>query len=300
MAAAGAAVRGAGTVSPEWGGALALKMFARIERPRPLSATDEPTMLQARRSTVRVPGLDRRGTDLAVYDWGYGNDVVALAHGWDGRASQFTTLVRELVADGRRVVAFDAPAHGASPGRAAYVRDWVDALAALQARHGRFRAVVGHSFGGLAALIAVGQGGIGADRVVTVSAPADPAVLFARLRGALGYDERVDAALRARFARRYFPGEPDPIERLSPLRVPLPEDTRLLAVHDERDPLMPVAEVARIAGAHAGARVVLTSGLGHNRILAADEFLDAVMDFVAHPADVVEPVAPGATQGVWA
>ena len=156
---AAAAVRSASAISPRWGSRIALPLFARVAPRRPIDSADLATMWRADRSTVRIPGVDRRGTDIAVYEWGPpGGEVVVLAHGWDGRASQFATLVRELVADGYRVVAFDAPAHGDSPGRATYLLDWVHALQTVQERHGRFAAVVGHSFGGLAALVAVGHG----------------------------------------------------------------------------------------------------------------------------------------------
>ncbi|MEZ4682380.1 MAG: alpha/beta fold hydrolase [Caldilineaceae bacterium] len=49
------------------------------------------------------------------YSWGSGPTVL-LVHGWAGRGSQLAPLVAPLVNAGYRVVAFDAPAHGDSPG----------------------------------------------------------------------------------------------------------------------------------------------------------------------------------------
>ena len=281
---AAGAVRSASAISPRGGSRIALPLFARVAPKRPIDSADLPTMWRAIRSTVRIPGVDRRGTDIAVYEWGpSGGEVVVLAHGWDGRASQFATLVRELVGDGYRVIAFDAPAHGDSPGRATYLLDWVHALREVQERHGRFAAVVGHSFGGLAALVAVGHG-VAADRVVTVAAPADAEHLLSQFRTMLGFDARTADDLRRRFARRYFPGSDDPFETLSPLRHPLPPGSRLLLVHDETDRVVPFTEAARIIAAHPDARLVPTTGLGHTRILRSDPFLDAVQDFLAAPA----------------
>lgn len=280
-AIAGGAIRTAGAVSPAWGAAVALPLFARIAPPREVADADAPTMSIARRSTLRVPGVDHSGTDIAVYEWGHGDRLVVLAHGWDGRASQFATLVRELVAEGHRVVAFDAPAHGESAGRRTYVRDWIDAFAVLEERHGRIHALVGHSFGGLASLIAAGRREVDVARVVTVAAPGDPGVLFDQFRLAMGFGDRIDQAVRDRFARTYFPRLADPFQDLSPLRHPLV--VPLLVVHDERDRLMPATERARIIEAHPHAEVVTTSGHGHTRILVADEMLDAVVEFVTRP-----------------
>lgn len=284
ISAAGIAVRTAGAVSPEWGAALALPLFGHVAAPRPVGADAAPTMWTAGRSSVRIPGLSRSGAAVVVYEWGRGADVVVLAHGWNGRASQFATLVRELVAEGFRVVAFDAPAHGDTPGRATYLIDWTDTLAALQSRYGRLHTVIGHSFGGLATLVAAADG-LDTARVVTVAAPADADLLLSQFQDMLGYDDRTAAAMRARFAARYFAGEPDPFSRLSPIVRPVPPGLSVLAVHDETDRMVPYGELVRIAAANPAARALTLRGFGHNRILAADPFLDAVIEFVSGPVE---------------
>lgn len=282
LSSAGAAVRTAGWISPQWGAAVAMPMFAHVAKPRAVGAGEQATMWKAQRSIVRIPGLSLQGVDVVAYGWGRGDDVVVLAHGWNGRASQFATLVRELVAEGYRVVAFDAPAHGDTGGRATYLIDWTDILAALQLRYGRLHTVIGHSFGGLAALIAAADG-LAVDRVVTVAAPADAGTLHSQFQGMLRYDDRTAAALRVNFAARYFPGEADPFSRLSSVARPVPAGVSLLAVHDETDRMVPYDELVRIAAANPTARALTTRGFGHNRVLAADPFLDAVIEFVGEP-----------------
>ena len=289
LSAAGAVVRTAGALTPELGAAVALPFFARIARARPVGAGAQDTMWAARRSTVRIPGFTRRGVDVVVYEWGAGDDVVVLAHGWDGRASQFAVLVRDLVAEGYRVVAFDAPAHGDTIARGSYLIDWLDILEAIQRRFGRLHTVVGHSFGGLATLVAAADG-LSVDRVVAVAAPADADLLLRQFQAMLRFDDHTAAALRVRFAEHYFPGERDPFARLSPVRRPLPRGVRLLAVHDEGDRVVPFGELSRITGANPAAEVIETRGLGHNRVLESDEFLDAVLEFVAEPMPVAVAV----------
>lgn len=277
ITAAGATVRAAAAFSPRWGAAVALPLFGYVARPRPVHADDEGTMSRARRRTVRIPGVDRRGVDVATYEWGAGGRTVLLSHGWNGRSSQFAVLVRELVAEGYRVVAFDAPAHGSSGGRRTYLVDWLDAFSALQDRHGAFHAMVGHSFGGLATLVGV-AGGTDAARVVTIAAPADADLLLDQFQGMLGYSGAVSARMRERFASRYFPGESDPFAWLSTVQRSLPAGVPLLVAHDDGDRVVPFAESGRIAAANPGARLLATSGRGHNRILTADSVLDAVLE----------------------
>ncbi|MFF2487331.1 alpha/beta fold hydrolase [Microbacterium sp. NPDC058062] len=295
LAAAGTSVRAAAALSPRWGAAVAMPLFGHVVKPRPVHPDDEATMLRARRQTVRIAGIDRRGVDVDTYEWGDGPRTVVLAHGWNGRASQFSVLVRELRADGYRVVSFDAPAHGGSGGRHTYLVDWLDVFAALQERRGGFDAMVGHSFGGLATLVGV-AGGIDAARVVTIAAPADADLLLSQFQGMLGYSDAVAASMRELFATRYFPGEPDPFAWLSGVRRPLPAGVPLLVAHDHGDRVVPFGEAGRVVAANPGAKLLATKGLGHNRILTDDAVLDAVLGHVRTPLvvrarDVVE-VAP--------
>jgi pimeloyl-ACP methyl ester carboxylesterase len=293
LTAAGASVRVASAVSPRWGAAVAMPLFGRVAPPRPVRSDDEHTMWRARRGRVRIAGIDRRGTDVETYEWGGGSRTVVLAHGWDSRASRFAPLVRELVAEGYRVVAFDAPAHGASGGRRSYLVDWLHVLAALQERYGAFEAIIGHSFGGLATLVGV-AGGIDAARIVTVAAPADADALLTQFQAGLGYSDAVSLRMRELFASRYFPGQPDPFAWLSSVRRPVVATVPLLIAHDRGDRLVPFGEAERIAAAHPGARLLETKGLGHNRILEADVVLDAVLGHLAMP--IAEPAALAMTE----
>jgi pimeloyl-ACP methyl ester carboxylesterase len=277
LTTAGATIRGLAAVSPGWGANLAMPLFGFVAPPRPVHADEQATMWRARRRTVRIDGVQRRGVDVDIYEWGGGPRTVVLSHGWNGRASQFAPLVRELVAAGYRVVAFDAPAHGSSAGRRTYLVDWLDTFSALQERHGAFDAMVGHSFGGLATLVGV-AGGTDAARVVTIAAPADADLLLTQFQGMLGYSDAVSARMRERFASRYFPGQADPFAWLSSVRRPLPSGVPLLVIHDGGDRMVPYAEAGRIMSANPHARLLTTTGLGHSRLLAADAVLDAVLE----------------------
>lgn len=265
---------------PSWGARLALPSFMAVARPVPVSRDDEATMWRARRSHLRVRGVDGAGAEVVTYEWGDGDRTVVLIHGWNGRASQFATLARELVAEGYRVVAFDAPAHGASSGRHTYIHDWTDTMLSLQRDRGGFEMVVGHSFGALAAGAATAAG-LETRGLVTIAGPAGPDTLFMQFQRLAGYSPRITPALRRRFAARYFPGQADPFPRLSVEHAALPPGTAVLVIHDEDDRMMPFGEAERIVAAHPAARMLRTRGLGHNRILRDDILLDAVIGFGA-------------------
>ncbi|GAA1827417.1 alpha/beta hydrolase family protein [Agromyces salentinus] len=283
LGAVAGGIRVLAKASPEFGARAALPLFMRVGPRVPVATGDLGTHRAARRGTVRIPGIRRTGVDVVTYEWGTGGDVIVLAHGWQSRASIFSTLVRELRSAGFRVVAFDAPANGESAGRGTYLVDHLDILAALQQRHGRFHAVVGHSFGGLAALLAPGEG-IDARRIGAIAGAGTPNVFVEGFGDLAGLDAPTRAALARRFAARLFADLEDPFERYSALAHPLPEGVPLLLVHDRGDRRVPFTEAPRIVAANPGpTRLVATEGLGHNRILRADVTLDAVLEFVTAP-----------------
>lgn len=286
VSAIAAGVRLTGSVSPRAGGALAFPLFMRVGPRTPVAPSDRATHDSARRSTVRIPGLRRRGVDVVSYEWGTGDETVLLAHGWQSRASVFSPLIRELRGEGFRVVAFDAPANGDSPGRGTYLVDHLDTMERLQGRYGRFHAVVGHSFGALAALMSV-HDGLDAHRVVGIAGAADPLAFIEGFGDQLGLDQATRDALAARFSAKLFPGGGDPFARYSAARHPLRPETPLLLVHDRGDRRVPYAQSERLLAANPGARLVTTEGLGHNRVLRADVTLDAVVDFLTSSDAVV-------------
>lgn len=276
------AVRTADRVAPAIAARLALPLFMRVGAPLPVRDGDRAVHESARRSPLRV-----RGRDVVAYEWGTGPDTILLVHGWRGRASQFAPIVRELRAEGFRLVAFDAPANGESRGRRTDVRDWLGALEALQSREGRFHTIIGHSFGAMASATAI-RDGVSAGALVAIAGMADARYLVDSFASRVGAGAATADALAGRFARRVLPHLDDPWPRFDGVSHPLPERMPLLVVHDRGDREVALGEAVRLHEAHGDrSRLVLTDGAGHSRVLGADAALDAITAFVtAGPAGV--------------
>ncbi len=276
FSAARRATRAASAISPRLGGQFALAAFSATGRRMPVRPDDSPTHESARRGIMSV-----RGHDLVTYRWGRGDDSVLLVHGWRGRASQFAPLVRELVHAGFHVVSFDAPAHGDSGGRRTDIRDWLAAIDQLQASHGRFRAIVGHSFGGLAALTAA-RSGITTASVATIAGAGTPAAFLEEFANAMTLDEATRAHFEAAFQHKLGEDERSLAHRYDAIADPLPDGIGLLIAHDQRDRQLAPEWSRRLYAAHGPdrARLLMTDGFGHTRILASDPVLDAVVGLV--------------------
>ena len=72
-------------------------------------------------------------------------------------------------------------------------------------------------------------------------------------------------------------------------------DLPLLLVHDQNDRQVPVLESARTAHVLPGAELMVTRGLGHNRLLADPVVVRAVVDFVAQETPTQETMGSACT-----
>lgn len=273
----------ASAVSPTLAGDIAYRLFFTTSPRMPVREADAPTHADARRGRLTV-----RGLEVVTYEWGNGPRTVLLLHGWRGRASQFAPLVRELRAEGFRVIAFDAPAHGSSSGRSTDIRDWVDAAEQLQAQQGPFAAIIGHSFGALAALT-IARSTVPTPAVAAIAGAAGPDAFLAQFAADLRLDAATTARLSERFRRRLGMDQGAVSARYDAARHPLTADTALLVVHDRGDRRMPDHDSLRLHEAHGSrSRLVRTEGLGHTRVLSADATLDAVVALTTGGLDAVD------------
>jgi pimeloyl-ACP methyl ester carboxylesterase len=233
---------------------------------------DEATRSVARDTTRSAP------TRLAAWSWGEG-PAVLLVHGWSGHAGQMAGFVAPLVGAGFRVVAFDQPAHGLSAGPRTNSLRMRDAVRAVGQQVGALHALVGHSLGATAAVLAMAQD-LWAERLVLVAPPAE-APLFARaFSRALGLSAaRAEAVVRRAERMAGIDFASIDLRRIAPrMRTPL------LVIHDANDGQVPFAHGQEIAQAWPEARLMTTRGLGHARLLRAPEVVGAAVDFVVGQA----------------
>ncbi|MFJ5832589.1 alpha/beta fold hydrolase [Streptomyces sp. NPDC093089] len=264
----------AARVAPGPAGRLAFHLFVRPLGRARLKPGERDLFAAARIGRLRV-----RGKEVVTYAWGDGRRPVLLVHGWSSRASRLTAFAEQLIARGYSPVTFDAPGHGEAPGRASNILEYREVIRELHARHGDFEAVVAHSFGALAALFAL-RDGVRTARFVGLGAVGSFDLLLAGFRAGLGVDERVIRCMRDHVERRLAPDEPGIWDRFGADRDPGELGAPVLLFHDEGDDMVPLAQARLLARAHGDrARLVVTRGLGHRRILTDPEVVAEAVEF---------------------
>lgn len=255
------------------------QLFLRARRhERPF--WEREALVGARRTSVAYDG-----TRLPVWIWKPSGAstarlleqprTVLLVHGWEGRGSQLGRFVAPLVAQGLRVVAFDAPGHGDARRDRASVVEHARAVAAVAAELGPIHAVVAHSVGGAASLLAT-RFGLSAQRFALIAPPRSPSKFVAGFSRFLDLDPTVRDAMVARVESRYGIRIADLDVEQDAARLHAP----LLVVHDRDDNVVDFESGESLANVAPLGMLMETTGLGHNTILRARDVVETVSDFV--------------------
>ncbi len=218
---------------------------------------------------------------IQCYSWGEG-PVVLFSHGWSGRATQFYQFIKPYTQQGFKVVGFDGPAHGLSEGNRTNIFEFKEVIFALKERFGKIEAMVNHSFGGMAAFFAL-QNGLDVKKVVNISSPSNSNVLLREFVNRINGSEKVDDDFHRRIHREfgvYF------YEFSTQLIGPLLPELNLFIVHDEEDREVQVNQAKELKSIMRSAELLVTSGLGHTRILRDDDVVAKTLNFISEKESV--------------
>jgi pimeloyl-ACP methyl ester carboxylesterase len=239
--------------APDLSQDLALRWFAtpprlRGELDRKIAYDCEPFTLRVREHGLRA---FRAGDGPAI----------ALLHGWGGHAGDFDAFIQPLVSAGFSLLAVDAPAHGASPGRRSSLPEFAETFAAL-ARVERLHGVIAHSFGCAAVTWALSRG-VQVERAVYYAPLVKVSDQFRRFAAHMQLPiERLNERGERRYGVSLFDLDAERIARSM--------TTPLLVLHDESDRAIAVEEANHLVAAWPGAQLRQTTGLGHKRRLLSD------------------------------
>ncbi|QIE88900.1 alpha/beta fold hydrolase [Pseudomonas nitroreducens] len=252
-----------GRVAPQWAAGRMRELFVTPNEHAPRD-WELPLLASSERVTLRF--------GLSALRWGEG-PAVLLMHGWEGRPTQFATLIENLVGAGYGVIALDGPGHGRSPGREADIVLFARALLEAAGELPPLRAVIGHSMGGASALLAT-QMGLRTETLVTIGAPSNVLGVLRGFSSVVG----LPPVARSRFIRMIESRAGIAARQLDVARYQL--DFPGLVVHAEDDRYVRVSEAVAIHEAWPQSRLLRLPAGGHHRVMADAAVIDAILELL--------------------
>jgi pimeloyl-ACP methyl ester carboxylesterase len=200
---------------------------------------------------------------------------VLLAHGWEGTARDMVPIATALVARGCSVTVFDMPAHGRSSGRTTTLIEMRQAVLDVARATGAPEAVVGHSLGAAAAVLAL-RDGLAASSAALLAPVGEPWLFLRRLAELLAFSEaRYDGLVRA-LARRAGAG----IHAIDGTTAARALSARALILHDPADRQVPFSQGEALAASWPGATLHAVGSVGHRRVLYDADVVRRVVEHV--------------------
>jgi pimeloyl-ACP methyl ester carboxylesterase len=214
--------------------------------------------------------------EIAAWRLGPG-PAVLLVHGWEDDNALWTRLIDRLAAIGRAVAALDLPGHGFSGGQQCAPPDAAGAVVSAVAALGPIEAIVAHSFGCPASVMAI-EKGVEVERIALIAAPLGRRRRWDRRGEELSVDPEVVARAKRLYEQRV--GETahfDLREAAGRMRA------RALFLHSIDDEQVPFEGAREASERWVGSEFVLVDGLGHRQIAQDPEIVARIADFLNAP-----------------
>ncbi len=269
--------------SPKSATKLALKLWSTVPKYKP--SFQEKILIESA-GRKRIPFQESkyqpsRNTYYTLYSWGKGPSVL-LVHDWGGCGAQMASLAQPLVKAGYQVITFDAFAHGNSPGKQTDLSEIVGIIKDIEKKFNGFHAIIAHSFGALAAGIAL-QDGVRANKLVVCSAATALDFYLRKFSKKLNASREMRGRIIVNATNRLGMS----IEKLSLVHIAARLNRAVLILHDQNDEVVDHREALALSKCWPGSELVMTSGLGHFGILKDSKTIQKIQQYISVPEKVL-------------
>jgi pimeloyl-ACP methyl ester carboxylesterase len=216
---------------------------------------------------------------LKGYEWGQGEQVVLLVHGWESRGTAMRSFVPQLVSLGFKVVTFDAPAHGNSAGKRTNLPHFGGAVRAIINYLGGVYGIVSHSFGGASTVFTLANidNSISIEKLILIGVPSSMEnlskdfikMIKAPASVAKRFEKMLEGRMNLPMAKAHI--------SLAYQKLQVGET---LVIHDREDQVVPLGEAQAVFEAWDNTSLLITEGLGHFQLMKNPDVMKRVADFM--------------------
>ncbi|PCJ51107.1 MAG: hypothetical protein COA74_01195 [Gammaproteobacteria bacterium] len=213
------------------------------------------------------------------HSWGEG-PVIFLCHGWGSRGTRFFNLIPKIVEQGYKVVVWDAPAHGFSPGKKTNLTDIAQSLANdLITSNITPVGFVGHSMGGVILGVMQKYHRPLPEKVVIVASPTRIPEVFERFFAMIKLSVKAQNIFTAKVKEETG----HTYEDFSLVNCELGKNIQALIIHDTGDSEVPYSDFIALKELWDKSIFVTTEDLGHRRILDDQTVINKIVNYLGKP-----------------
>ncbi len=257
---------------PKWTSTKAIKLFC-TPRKGEIRPKDKKYL-----DTSEQKGSFQTGRgNIQYYVWNEkGAKTILLLHGWESNSARWRFLNSTLKKSDYRIVAIDAPAHGASDSKTFDLHQFAEAID-MAVQKFNIKALIGHSAGGLAIAWYLYRFEYPKlDRIIMLGAPSSLQKVLNNYYAVLKPSPRAIEFLEKNFEKNFDVKLEDMAASKMLKGVLIPA----LIIHDKQDVALDYENAIEFSEHFVNSTLMLTEGFGHGLqhkkvSRAIKEFLDA-------------------------
>jgi pimeloyl-ACP methyl ester carboxylesterase len=212
---------------------------------------------------------------ITTYHYGTSIKKVLLVHGWSGRGTQLVKIAEAMVNLDYQTVSFDAPAHGTSTGSTTIMTEFITSIHYIDKKYGPFEYAIGHSLGGMSILNALREN-FNVKKAVIIGSGDIIQDIIDDFVWRMNLNSKVGIHMKNHFEKKYNQKMEYYASSVAAKNITTP----VLIVHDENDPDVHVKAAINIHENLRNSELILTNGLGHNKILGDKLIIQKICDFI--------------------
>lgn len=221
--------------------------------------------------------LPKSGKEIMVYENKFGEKKVLLVHGWNGRGTQMVSIAKAFKELDYTIISFDAPGHGNSLKATSNMTDFIEAIFELDKKYNGFNVIIGHSLGGMSVINCLGRG-LETTKAVIIGSGNKTKDVTEDFLGTIGMDKKMTPILINLFEKKYS-------DKMSNYDVDFQAENvkaSVLIIHDKNDKDVPFTASETIHSKLLNSELLLTTGLGHRKILGDEKVIEKIVQFVTN------------------
>ena len=249
---------------------MANYFYYQLNNPRIKKITPSKSNIfaQTTKKIVRFNGLD-----IVTYRWKGNNGKVLIIHGWEGRATNFESIIKELINQRFDVTSFDAPSHGSSAKSNTTMKDFGEFVQHLL-KTTNFDYVITHSFGAVPCSFTLSESHTNLKKIVFIAPPDHFTDWINDVSRLIGINQKIIDITLEKFKKDY---NMNTYEMSVSKFIKKVKNISGLIIHGEKDKITPLERAINVNKNWQGSYLKIIPNIGHFKILDSKKTLSEIL-----------------------